>query len=269
MSSQAGDRPEDVFQSAVNGLLAEFAAESKAHILERVALLGIVRIAGHFETFLEELFFDSMEGRHGDPSVGSTVMVGSRAEAEIIVYSARRERYLDWLPWDRTQDRAAAYLIEAKPFSRLELRHVEQRALATLSIVRNAIAHPGAHADEKFRRHIGEQVSSKLPVPTPGGYLLFPRSGRTEYEHTLLRLQAIAIGLAAADPDYAQWLEPAAPVYEGQWAPVGTYKCRGCDQERVVVTRSQMPRCPSCPAAQRCRSCGRSSEAKTSWELAT
>lgn len=253
------------FVDNINALISEYEAFQKGlspGALEQVVSLGLVRAAGYFESFLESLFFECMEGRHADPGVSPIIKVSSRAEAEIVVYSARRERYLDWLPWDKIKDRADAYLVNSRPFDRLEYRDVEKRALESLSIVRNAIAHPGAHAEERFLEHT---KNIKLPSASPGSFLLLPRAGKSEYEHMLLRLRSIALSLAESDDDYAQWLEPAATVGAGQRAPAGTYECVDCGSRQELTERVKLPACPTCPTGGPCETCGRAAGSKTRW----
>ncbi len=248
-----------------NEYSAHVSQKLQPSVLETVACLGLVKVAAHFEQFLEGCFFESMLGNHPDPDVAPTIAVASRRDVELLIYSDfRRERYLDWLPWERTKARANAYLVDGRPFDRLAFRDVEARALTSLAIVRNAIAHPGAYAEALFIKHLKDRgVTSN----SPGDFLLRARSGRSEYEHYLMRIKSLGRALAApSEVDAAQFLEPELPFSSKTEGPPGEYECRACGYKLSVSVRAQIGDCPNCPAPTPCPQCLRPlGGPKTSW----
>ncbi len=100
------------------------------------------------------------------------------------------QNYLDWLPYNRTEDRATLYLANrgttedcGRPF--VELDDGEKSQLKTMVTIRNAIAHTSSHAMNEFLRKV---VGSQALLPRekkPAGYLrslvtVTPRQTRME-----------------------------------------------------------------------------------------
>ena len=78
------------------------------------------------------------------------VQIRSEAVAKQLVLGGGR--YVSWLPIRRTMDRADVYLASGFPFSRLD--DDEQGTFIEMAHIRNAIAHSGAHASDKFRTKV-------------------------------------------------------------------------------------------------------------------
>jgi hypothetical protein len=98
-------------------------------------------------------------------------------------------KYMDWLPFDRTIDRAKLYMKDGRPFS--DLSPADKGMITRIAIIRNAIAHRSDYALIKFQ----EVIDIQHPLPrerTPAGYLrslVTPTSNRFDvYAGELKRL---------------------------------------------------------------------------------
>jgi hypothetical protein len=149
----------------------------KLYLDHRIALRDLhsvyealfLRAVTSFEVFLEELFISILERktRYKKQRVSLRMRVTSNeALMEILLQGGK---YLDWLPFDRTVNRAKLYLDDGKPFS--ELTDGDKSFIKTVTTIRHAIAHRGPHAINEFHRTvIGSQML--LPVEKrPAGYL--------------------------------------------------------------------------------------------------
>jgi len=122
-----------------------------------------------FETLLEELFFGVLVGRiDGRPiNASPRIKVASDQIAREIVH--QKKDYLDWLPFNRTEDRAVAFLRGGRPFTALD--DGDRSRLKIMLVIRHSIAHRGRHAQEQFR----EKVLGSLPLTprerSPAGFL--------------------------------------------------------------------------------------------------
>ena len=78
-------------------------------------------------------------------------------------------KYMDWLPYDRTERRARLYLKDGKPFS--ELTDGDRSMVKTITTIRHAIAHRSHHATSEFTRTVtGSQVLLR-GERSPAGFL--------------------------------------------------------------------------------------------------
>lgn len=81
----------------------------------------------------------------------------------------QHNKYLNWLPFDRVEERARLYLKDGRPFTRISSG--DKAMITTITIIRNAIAHKSPHALVEFERKV-MGVKTLLPRErTPGGYL--------------------------------------------------------------------------------------------------
>ena len=122
-----------------------------------------------FEQLIEDLFLGLLSGRLSSRSalvVPSITFRNSNLVREI-VYGGRR--YVDWLPYDRTEQLADRFFHQGRPFS--SLNNVEKRQIRDCYYIRNAIAHNSEHSMRVFRQEvIGNQ--NLLPRErNPIGYL--------------------------------------------------------------------------------------------------
>lgn len=234
--------------------------------LSSVVELSTVQASSLLEDFLEEIFYLSMLGEHPQVSAGSILQVHARTEVELLIFAegSRREKYLDWLPMDRTQDRAKTYLIDGRPFDRVRYRSVEKRALAELTIIRNAVAHRGSYANERLLRLAAEKG---YHVSRPADYLLSIRGGDPEVLLLLTQVELVGRALAAAtDPTAEGFLQPEDPFTEAQIARPGLYLCVGCGRAADVSTEQKLGQCADCGITTTCPACHRSTKSGSRWQ---
>ena len=112
------------------------------------------------EEQVEYLFYGLLMGRLTATGVRPKVQIRSEAVAKQLVLGGGR--YVSWLPIRRTMDRADVYLASGFPFSRLD--DDEQGTFIEMAHIRNAIAHSGAHASDKFRTKVIRSRPSSGPI---------------------------------------------------------------------------------------------------------
>jgi predicted RNA-binding Zn-ribbon protein involved in translation (DUF1610 family) len=240
---------------------ASIAPRTRSSVVELAALHG----SSLFEVYLEELFYVAMLSEHPSSRVRPILTVRSRHDVELLIYmeGQRRERYLDWLPWRRTEERAKAYLYEGRPFDRIWFRNVELRSLEELTVVRNAVAHPGTYAHNKL---IELAAARGLTIARPADFLLSSRAGSSEVLLLLTQVEIISMALAdASDVVADSRLQPERLFDDKETAPVGQFQCSGCDHEMTAPTPRRLGRCPSCGTVTRCATCGQTFGARTRW----
>jgi hypothetical protein len=103
--------------------------------------------------------------------------------------------YLDWIPIDRTIERADIYLNGGRPFS--ELTDGDRSTIKTITMIRHAIAHQGEHAKRVFREKVIGS-SALLPVEKrPAGYLRSQaNANQKRFEVYIIQLGRIALDLS-------------------------------------------------------------------------
>lgn len=121
------------------------------------------------ETRLEELFLGLLMGRIAPSraSIRPLVAIQSDVVARKVLLGDRR--FVDWLPYDRTQRRAEAFFAGGRPFTTLEKRH--RTSLKRSSIMRNAIAHRSGAAKKGFHTEFVDGKSLPPNERQPPGYL--------------------------------------------------------------------------------------------------
>jgi hypothetical protein len=128
-----------------------------------------LRAVTGFEVFLEELFISILQRR--TKYNGSRVSVHIKASSDQVLMDIllQGDKYMNWLPFDRTENRARLYLRDGRPFS--ELTNGDKSMIKTITVIRHAIAHKGRHAMAEFNRTvIGSQVLLR-GERTPAGFL--------------------------------------------------------------------------------------------------
>lgn len=103
-----------------------------------------------FERYIEELFVGYLTGQVTLPRKHGKSKVGFSNTPIAIQVLLSGKKYLDWVPYQLTKDRAQVYFADGKPFSNLEV--AEERTLDDLHRIRNALAHRSDHAQDVFSR---------------------------------------------------------------------------------------------------------------------
>ncbi|NYD42219.1 zinc ribbon-containing protein [Nocardioides panaciterrulae] len=261
----AKKRLTDGIDALKNVVLDAQRAKIEAETLDGVVELVALRAFSLLETYLEELFYLCMLLQHGAACIAPVLPVSSRAEVELLIYSdgRRRESFLTWLPYDASLDRADAYLVRGEPYSWLRNRPVEVAALKELTVVRNAVAHPSAHA-ATFLSDLAKDKGYQ--VTRPADYLKSLRTGSWEVLLMLTQVSVIATALAETSELGADAiLQPEASFQAGQKAPAGTFACTHCGEEKTIEVRAKLGTCPSCGVTERCAECGHTKASSTTW----
>lgn len=130
----------------------------------------IINAVTAFENYLEKLFFSIVSGKskpHRD--VGPIVTSITRlSENDIRLLVIGDNRYINWLPYDLTEKRSLAYLVDGSPFRKLKGQ--DKESLKKIAKIRNAIAHSSPFSEEAFKKMISDKT---LPPRerTPIGYI--------------------------------------------------------------------------------------------------
>ena len=151
-----------------------------------------------FERLIEDLFIGLASGRLTVSSVQAVPLVSftnKRAMYEII---SGGRRYVDWLPYNRTEDLANRFFQQGLPFTTLS--NSEKRQIEMLGFVRNAIAHRSDHSKRVFQNNVIGNQSLMNREKTPAGYLrsVFRVSPlQRRYDDFVNSMAAIAIKLCS------------------------------------------------------------------------
>lgn len=136
---------------------------------ERVYEGLFMRAITTLEAFLEELFFLTVLGESGHPRARALPRAHFRSRAVLSEFVLGGRDYVDWLPYRATEDRASVYLRKGRPFT--ELSDGQKSKIRQWHLTRNAIAHPGRHAQIQFRRKVIGEMTLLPHEKTPAGFL--------------------------------------------------------------------------------------------------
>jgi len=162
-------------------------------------IYGAIFLAAYasFEAMLEDLFFKLLTSRVRPPRlVKLKATFSSDSVARDVVFGKRK--YLDWVPYDRTIERAESLFYGGRPFTKLDSN--EKLQVKAVCIIRNAIAHKDGHARRRFDKEV---ISGHALAPrerTPTGYLRSLHSTTpnvSRYEQLVGELTSIARNLAS------------------------------------------------------------------------
>jgi Protein of unknown function DUF262 len=128
-----------------------------------------LRAVTSFEVFLQELFVAILERRVRYRSRTVVVRMKATSTDALMEILHQNEKYLSWLPFKYTLDRAKLYLNDGKPFS--DLSTGDQSIIKTITTIRHAVAHKSAHAMNEFRRTVIGAQSLLRGERSPAGYL--------------------------------------------------------------------------------------------------
>ncbi len=176
MPKQAGDVVAELASSA-RGLNQYLSRIEGLFLVRQLPMADVQRAySGAFLSFyialertIQELFMGILMGRLivSRPGIRPLVTVRSEVIARKIVRGDRR--YVDWLPYNFTRDRANAFFSRGKPFEALTAAEVER--LEDVRIIRNALAHGGEHAMAVFQRRFTAGLALPSDQRRPSGYL--------------------------------------------------------------------------------------------------
>ena len=148
-----------------------------------------------FEVFLEEAFLALLV-----PPPGSRISARARPRINVKSLSIARElvvgpgkKYADWIPFDRTLNKAELFFRGGRPFA--ELTQPGRDLVAKASVIRNAIAHRSRYSELEFET----RIIAGAPLPPrerrPGGYLrgsITATPPLTRYENYATALLTVA-----------------------------------------------------------------------------
>lgn len=135
------------------------------------------------ERLIEELFLGYLIGRYKPikTRIAPAVTIATRPMADRMLKGERK--YLDWLPFRLTSDRASIYFRGQTPFS--VVGPTDIALLEELGRIRNALAHQSAHSLDIFSRFVVGAINIRPRDKYPPRYLrsvlrLEPRQTRLQ-----------------------------------------------------------------------------------------
>jgi hypothetical protein len=211
-------------------------------LLESVFLNGVTE----FEAFLEEFFFAAVARRIRPGETKPIVSLRDPETARSLVLRPR-ESYLKWLPYHEAQERADQYLANGSPFNRLTARASVTRRLGQAMAVRNAVAHKGGAAYERFHDATDRKYTS------PGEYLAASLGKSTVCDAFLADFVRFGKALCVSDTEALRLLGPEGPFPAGKKLDPGRYECLGCNSIQELQRREPVA-CSVCDPP--CQACG-------------
>jgi len=134
------------------------------------------------ERAMEDVFMGLVMSRLQVSKRGVRPLVAIRSEVVARKVVRGERRYVDWLPYGLTRDRAKAFLAEGEPFT--SLNDQQARPFERARIVRNALAHGGGHATRQFRRTFTDGLALPPEQRRPAGFLRGQHAiGETRFEN--------------------------------------------------------------------------------------
>jgi hypothetical protein len=149
-----------------------------------------------FEQFIENLFVGLVVSKysHSSAKIVPGLVLRSSNIARDIIFGGKK--YVDWLPYHWTEQRALAFFLNGIPFSKL--KKADKDTLEQLCYIRNAIAHKSQHSKEVFEQKIISSLSLTPRDSNPAPYLrtVFRISPKqTRYEDCIFQMAQIALVL--------------------------------------------------------------------------
>lgn len=113
-----------------------------------------------FERFLENVFITLLVGGNKSKKIVPKIIFKDY-ETCFEVLCNGKNKYIDWLPYNKTSDRSLIYFKDGLPFSKIS--SIEKKNLELLSKIRNFFAHGSATSKNIYIRHLKETMSSIPP----------------------------------------------------------------------------------------------------------
>lgn len=148
-----------------------------------------------FEVLIEDVFLSHLVSPRGAKAIPRVHIRSLPVARELVIGPGKK--YVDWLPFEKTIERAELFFRGGRPFSDAPASH---RALVDKAqLIRNLIAHRSRHSQQQFER----QVVAGAPLLTreklPAAYLRGLASGSpplSRYENYVTSLLVIAKHIA-------------------------------------------------------------------------
>ncbi len=137
--------------------------------VERVYEALFVRSVVQFEATIEELLIGLISGRLRSPKSGISTRACFSSDSVIKDILYGEDKYLDWLPFDRTEALARRFLTGGRPFT--DVDDGKKGEIKRIVLIRHAIAHKSKHSKKQFMEKV---IGSSVLLPhekTPAGYL--------------------------------------------------------------------------------------------------
>jgi hypothetical protein len=146
-----------------------------------------------FESFLERLFIGLVCESVSHPCL--KVRTKAKFASPVVCHEVLRggRSYVEWMPYEYTEKRSEAYLIQGLPFTGLDSAALLK--LKKISLIRNALAHKSRHALEKFALKVVSGANLLPQEKSPAGYLrtIFAASPQqNRYEECICDLAMIS-----------------------------------------------------------------------------
>lgn len=145
-----------------------------------------------FEVFVEELFLVLLVsppiGVRANSSAVPRIAIRSFSVARDLVVGPGR-KYVDWLPYERTIERAEVFFRGGRPFT--EVPAAERELINRAHVLRNVIAHHSRYSEEKFEKHVIAGTALAPRERRPAGYL----RGLHSSSPAVCRYESYATGL--------------------------------------------------------------------------
>lgn len=161
--------------------------------LEKLYSGLFIEVFTNFENLIEKLFFGLLTRQFINSSGTKPLVPKSSSQLVSALLLIGGKNYLDWLPYDRTLERAKIIFPSGEPFTLLS--NDQKQKLKEYHLIRNAIAHKSDNAKQKFEREV---IGSRTLLPrekTPVGFLRsqFRASPiQIQYENIVQELQSMA-----------------------------------------------------------------------------
>ena len=152
-----------------------------------------LRVITSFEGFIEELFEGLLCVQViARAAIKPRIEVRSPGVARDVIYAGRR--FVDWLPFERTQEMATAFFRAGRPFtsvSKADCKIIEQAVW-----IRNAIAHQSRHAEKVLNDNLLDNLVLTPRQRKAAAFLRTTLTGtpvpQTRYEYYATELSRIA-----------------------------------------------------------------------------
>src|SRR4030067_1133454 len=149
-----------------------------------------------FESFIENMFLGLLTNRFKIKK--SKIVPRVRFQSDIIARDVvlGGKRYVNWLPYEETENRAKIFFRNGLPFKSLDNNEIEN--LKNIHCIRNALAHRSRYSMQKFEKQVVGSMPLTKREKSPGGFLkshfrISPT--QTRYENLVSEMSTIVAKL--------------------------------------------------------------------------